>query len=483
MHKFGTKLYNRTIMFNGFSNLVPCMAIVAAVTGCVAQNSCRRPDPVSGDATTIVQGAIDEVFLSGGGTVRLPKGDWHIGGIRLRSNVTLHLESGCRLVGSRDIEDYYILEKDTVEPVDPKLISHERWYQSDTIAKDTIWRFPGNRWNNALIRLYKAENAAIIGEPGSMIDGGNPYDPEGEEQYRGPLGINAIDCKRLVFKGYTTNNTGNWAHRLCDVEGFVFDGVTCLGGHDAIHFNGCDDAVIRNCDLRTGDDCFSGFDNHRVTVSNCHVNSSCSGFRFGGNDILIANCTVKGPGEWGFRGSLTLEQKKSGAPTPPGSSLGRRNMLSFFTYYSDGTHPIRDFARRITIRDCTVENVDRFLHYNYDNEQWERGVPMTDITFERVKAKNILYPLSAYGARGHDVKLKLTMKDCEISFREPVDEFVRGAHVGEISLENVKVEGVKTGAPLFRVWKEDLPTVKMEACSGLGRDVVVGKGAYPVGGI
>ncbi len=461
------------------------MAMVAlqqwAFAASDASGRMLRPELPAGDATAAVQGAIDDCFRTGGGTVRLAKGVWKVGGLRLRSRVTLHLETGCRLLGTRDISRYYVLEKDAVEPVDPKIISHERWYKSDSVYKDTIWRYPGSRWNNAIIRLYKATDAAIVGEPGSFIDGDNPYDPEGEEQYRGPLGVNAIDCTNLVFRGYAVNNTGNWAHRLADVQGFVFDGVTCLGGHDAVHFNGCDDVTIQNCTFKTGDDCIAGFDNHRVTVRDSYINSSCSAFRFAGSDVLVERCTVRGPGEWGFRGGLTKEQKAAGAPTPPGSALGRNNMLSFFTYYADGTHPIRDFARRIVIRNCTVENADRFLHYNYDNEQWQRGVPMTDITFERVKALGIKMPLCAYGATGYDVKLALTMRDCEISFSKPVDEFIRGAEIGSLTLENVTVRGVE--GPMLRLWRELRPAISVKNLLGASAEVVAGEGPFAVHGI
>ena len=472
--------------------VVAAGVLLLAGSGCAPVMQCAREEgtsstvlvpPCAGDSTELVQSAIDKAFLSGGGTVRLTKGEYRIGGIRLRSRVTLYLETGAKLKGSRNIEDYYILEKDTVEPVDPRLISHERWYQSDTLYKDTIWRYPGNRWNNALIRLYKAEDAAIVGEPGSMIDGSSPYDPEGEEEYRGPLGINAIDCRRLKFKGYTINGTGNWAHRLVDVAGFVFDGVTCLGGHDSVHFNGCDDVLIENCTFKTGDDCVAGFDNRRVTVRNCYINSSCSAFRFAGRDVLIENCTVKGPGEWGFRGSLTKEQKIAGAPTPPGSSIGRKNMLSFFTYYADGTHPIRDYAGRIVIRDCTVENADRFLHYNYNNETWQRGVPMTDITFERVAATGIRLPLSAHGFIGRDVKLRLELHDCRIAFCEEVPEFIKGAAVGKLVLDGVEVKGLKEDAPLFRGWGREMPDISRKDVSGVGEKVERGVGAYGVSGI
>lgn len=469
------------------ARIVAAALCLAAVSGCETVPSggrlVLRPDRVGDDATTEIQGAIDKCFLAGGGVVRLSKGDWRTGGLRLRSRVTLYLESGARMIGLRDVSRYSILADDRVEPVDPALIRDDEWMSSDSTMKDTIWRYPGNRWNNALIRLYRARDAAIIGEPGSVIFGDNPYDEKGEERYRGPLGVNAIECENLLFRGYTITDTGNWAHRLCDVRGFVFDGVTCLGGHDAVHFNGCDNVKIENCTFKTGDDCVAGFDNWNVMVRNCYLNSSCSAFRFAGKGVRIENCTVKGPGEWGFRGSLPKESKIAGAPTPPGSTLGRKNMLSFFTYYADGTHPIRDYAGDIVVRDCTVENADRFLHYNYNNETWQRGVPMTDITFERVVATGIRLPLSAHGFIGRDVKLRLELRDCKIGFCEPVSEFIKGAAVERIVLDGVRVKGVADGAPLFRGWGRELPEIVRKDVSGVGEKVERGVGEYGVTGI
>ena len=460
-----------------------CCALCGCETRPLGGRLVLRPDCTGGDSTETIQEAIDRCFKAGGGVVRLMRGDWLTGGLRLRSRVTLYLESGARLVGVRDVSRYSILAADKVEPVDPALIRDDEWRTSDTTMKDTVWRYPGNRWNNALIRLFRAKDAALIGEPGSVIFGDNPYDEKGEEHYRGPLGINAIECENLVFKGYTITDTGNWAHRLCDVKGFSFDGVTCLGGHDAVHFNGCDNVLIENCTFKTGDDCISGFDNWNVVIRKCYINSSCSAFRFAGKGVRIENCTVKGPGECGFRGRLTKEQKIAGAPTPPGSTLGRHTMLSFFTYYADGTHPIRDYAGDIVIRDCTVENADRFLHYNYDNETWQRGVPMTDIKFERVVAKGIRMPLSAHGFPYCDVKLRLEFHDGRIAFSEPVGEFMKGAAVGELVLDGLEVSGLKEDAPLFRVWGTELPEVSCRAVLGVPETVVRGEGPYGVRGI
>ena len=67
--------------------------------------------------TAAIQKAIDECFLSGGGTIVLEKGTYEIGGIRLRSNCTLYLKEGVNLKGVRDIGAYNILANDVVEPV------------------------------------------------------------------------------------------------------------------------------------------------------------------------------------------------------------------------------------------------------------------------------------------------------------------------------------------------------------------------------
>lgn len=442
----------------------------------------KRPD---GDATAVVQNAIDAAYKAGGGMVRLSAGEWPMGAIRLRSRVTLYLRAGAKIVGSRNVEEYFILERDRLEPVEANLISHDRWMRSDSQDRDTLTRLPGCRWNNALIRAFRATDVAIIGETGSEINGSNPYDPLGEERYRGPLGINFTDCTNAVLKGYTIGDTGNWAHRLCDVKGLRVENVTCLGGHDAVHIKGCDDVVIEKCIFKTGDDCVAGFDNWNVTVRDCYINSSCSAFRFAGTGVLIERCKIVGPGEWGFRGALSLEEKKAGVSTPPGSSLGRNNMLSFFTYYADGTHPIREYPGKIVIRDCTVENADRFLHYNYNNERWQSGAPMRDITFERVTAKGIKMPLNAYGQDskyGYDfcVPLDLTLRDCSISFSADVPEFIRGANVRSLTLENVNVKGV-TG-PLLRTWQGETD-VKANNLKGVGVDVEKGHGIWNAGAI
>lgn len=461
--------------------LMVMMVSAACFAGCTTDKGvgvCFRVEPTVGDATAAIQGEIDRAFKAGGGKVVVGGGDWSVKSLRLRSRVTLYLESGATIRGSRDPEDYFILDNDRVEPVPREWITHEAWTREQSCSQDNFTRYPASRWNNGLIRLLGAEDAAIVGEPGSVIDGMNPYDPVGEEFFRGPQGISAINCKRLTLKGYTIRQTGNWAHRIADTTDLLVEDVTCEAGHDGVHVNGCDNVSVRRCVCTTGDDCIAGFDNANVLVEDCFLNTACSAFRFAGTDVMIRRCTVRGPAKFGFRGSLSKADKVAGAPS---GKAPRNNTLSFFTYYADGTHPIRRNAGNIVIEDCTSDDTDRLLHYNYGNERWQRGKAMTDITFRRVKATRVKMPAAAWGDK--DVPIRLAFENCDFDFSVSVPEFVRGAAITEILMRNVKISGVD--GPLVRLWNADVlkPEVKASEMKGVKPDVVPADGQWMVKGI
>ena len=60
-----------------------------------------------GDGATLnteaIQKTIDACHAAGGGTVRVPAGDFVIGTIQLKSHVTLSLDYGASLLGSQNI--------------------------------------------------------------------------------------------------------------------------------------------------------------------------------------------------------------------------------------------------------------------------------------------------------------------------------------------------------------------------------------------
>lgn len=90
------------------------------------------------------------------------------------------------------------------------------------------------------------------------------------------------------------------------------------------------------------------------------------------------------------RGSLSLEEKISGAEA---HRPHRVNMLSVFTYYADFSVEIPEQPGNIVITDCTVENVDRFLHYNFSgNERWQAHRPLASVRFSGINATGIGLP-------------------------------------------------------------------------------------------
>lgn len=391
--------------------------------------------------TKEIQDAIDYCYLQGGGIVEFPKGVYPTGDIRIRSNITLLLRSGAILKGSRNIDDYFHHLDDQLEPYDYDQIEPGCWGRIDGVMR--MMHKPGSRFHNSIIRGYNAENIAIIGEDDSYIDGCDCYDELGEEYYRGPHAIGLSNCKNILLKGYTIKNSGNWAHKIMWGQNIHVEDITVLGGHDGIHMRSCDDVHILKSNFFTGDDCIAGFDNTNVLVEECELNSACSALRFGGTNVLVQNCHMYGPAKYLFRGSLTKEEKITGAESKKNIGGHRYNMLSVFTYFADKSFAIRNIPGNIVIRNCKIENADRFIHYNFSgNEVWQKASPLKDITFENIEATGIRMPLNLYG--DDSLRVTLKMKNVNVSFDETKNEpqFINAANYDKIIFENVNSSSI-----------------------------------------
>ncbi len=387
---------------------------------------------VSADLQTkIIQKAIDDCFLAGGGTVIIPAGIFRTGGIRLRSNVTLYLKSGAMLEASDDPEDYFAYRDDKTEPVDidePLGLSEK--------VKVTASVNPYSRWNNGIIRAIKAENVAIIGEENSYIDGVDCYDAEGEEGYRGPHAINMYKCKNITLKGYTVRRSGNWTHNIYNSRNIAAENITVYGGHDGFDVRTCDNIRIENCSFYTGDDCIAGFDNTEVVIRNCIFNSSCSALRFGGTNVLVENCKGFSPGRFPFRGGLTPEQKKSGAPS---GCAPKRLTHTAFRYYCDFRAEIRQTPENITIRNCEFDNVKTLFQMLFDGKHiWCTNRPLKEITYENCVFKNISEPIQLYGAAEDPISIKFKNTKIEVKEEAVPFEFMNAANYSLIEFENVE---------------------------------------------
>jgi len=403
--------------------------------------------------TEIIQGAIDKCFLNGGGEVIIPEGSYLTGGIRLRSNVTLHLLEGAELVGSRNPDDYFNHFNDTLEPFEPEMLSKCARVSNQGELKD--YYTYGSRWYNALIRAYKAENLKIIGEKGSKINGMDCYDELGEEAYRGPHAICFIKCKNVYLHGYEVVNSSNWAHSMWYCNNLEVDNITVNAGHDGCHFRHCRNIYVHDSYFSTGDDCIAGYNDWNITVENCELNTACSAFRLGATNALIQNCHAYGPPKHLMRYILPLEDKIAGVHDVPKEKKWNY-MLSFLTYCSVDLYTKDNPGNEnVILRNCTVENADRFLHYNFSgNEPWQSGSPLLDVKFENIKATNICYPITFYGDKEKHIEFR--MKNTQITMKKGFEDMplIHAANFDLIELKNVKVENAE-GNVLIKKWTDD----------------------------
>jgi len=377
--------------------------------------------------TEAIQKALDTCFLNGGGTVIIPAGIFLTGGLRLRSNTTLYLQSGSILKGSSDPEDYTGYINDTIEPINEPY---------DGVMSRNV--YPFSRWNNAIIRSIDAENIAVIGEPGSWINGSNCYDPLGERDYRGPHGLNIQRSKNIRVEGVSIADTGNWAVTIFTSRDIEARNLRIYGGHDGIDLRTCDNVLIEDCSFTTGDDCIAGFDAQDVVIRNCYMDTACNALRLGGNHILVENCHAYAPSAYGFRGTLSAEKKAAGALT---DSTCRHNCVNFFQYYCDFRAKIRKAPGDIVIRNCRIENSDCLFGLYFDgNHKWCTNRSLNSITFEDCEISGVSIPAHIHSDSNEP--LDFTLNRVTIRPKEGFEDLAlidtiyhAGIHLNQVRLE------------------------------------------------
>jgi len=380
--------------------------------------------------TAKIQKAIDDCFLAGGGRVVVPCGVYLTGSIRLRSRVELYLESGAILKGSRNPEDYFGYVDDKLEPVTIEPIGNTSATGRSAVST--------SRWSNGFIRAFDAENIAVIGEKGSYIDGQNCFDPEGEEYYRGPHGMSIWRCKGIRLEGYTFLNSSNWCHAIFQSQDITIRNISIFGGHDGVDVRTCDNILIEDCDINTGDDAIAGFDNHDVIVRNCKLNSACQSVRFGGNNVLVENCSSEDR-HFGFRHHLSDDAKRCGALSDEDC---RHESIVAFSYYCDHRAQLRKPAENIVFRNCHFAQVRELVRLEFDGlHRWCCNRSMREITFEDCSFAEMIRPGALWGDANEKVTCRF--KNARIVCREGYENeplFV-AANFEKIIFEDCVIEG------------------------------------------
>jgi hypothetical protein len=241
--------------------------------------------------TSAIQAAIDACTNKGGGTVYLPPGNYLIGTITLKDNVTLHVGAGARLLGSTSLADY------------PNLGRTE-----GTIDYLEYLSF-------CLINAYEAHHIALTGE--GCVDGQGAAFPYGLENYNfedqalassqqsfyRPTLLRFTECHDVTISNLTLQRAASWCCNLEKCKEVRIHDVHLFNranqNNDGFDLTHCEDVMISNCHIDSGDDGIALKEGGRhIVVTNCIISSRWAAVRIGPEargvfrDIAISNCVI-----------------------------------------------------------------------------------------------------------------------------------------------------------------------------------------------
>ena len=231
--------------------------------------------------TQAIQNAVDQCAEIGGGTVYFPAGTWLTGTIYLENNITLLLDSGCLLLGSKEKKDY------------------GRPHKLNGTEGETF-----SYW--AIIAGKNLKNIGICGR--GTIDGqGSNFKYKNGPR---PKNIYLENCSDVLIEGINMRSAGSWMqhYRRCDRltirDISVFNHVSY--NNDGLNIDSCKDVIITGCRVDSDDDAIvlksltlNPCEN--ITISDCIVSSHCNSIKMGTEsgggfqNINVTNCTICSP--------------------------------------------------------------------------------------------------------------------------------------------------------------------------------------------
>lgn len=245
------------------------------------------------DGTTLNTEAIHRAIAAasgaGGGRVVVPRGTFLTGTVQLRSGVTLHLEEGAVLLGSKNLPDYLT----------------RVWGHHNDI---TPWH---------LILAEDCERIAITGAGAIRGNGPAFWQPDRPSEWHfwkeklervSPM-VEIVRCRHVLIERVRIEESAGWTLHLHDCDHARIEGVTIRNtwfgpNCDGIDLTGCQDVIVHGCDIDTADDAIAlktseySRSCERIAISDCILRTSCVGVRVGFEsredfrDIVIGNLLI-----------------------------------------------------------------------------------------------------------------------------------------------------------------------------------------------
>jgi len=325
--------------------------------------------------TAAIQKAIDACAQAGGGQALMPPGKYLSGTVHLKSNVTLFLEAGARLIGTTKLDEY-------THPIPPASMPEAKW----------------GKWHRALILGDGVENIAIAGQ--GVVDGNKVFDATGEEKMRGPHTFVFVNCRNVTVRDVSFVDSANYAIFFMASDDVSIRNATFTGGWDGVHFRGSPDRDCRNvsiigCEFYTGDDSIAGRYWENTLISDCIVNSSCNGIRLIGpaKHLIIHGCLFYGPG------------------VHPHRTSNRHNMLAGINLQPGAWDATKGELDDVLISDVTMHNVATPFHFSL-----KPGNTAGSVVVDRVTATGVYRAAASVESWAEEPFENVTFRDVTISY-------------------------------------------------------------------
>ncbi len=299
-----------------------------------------------GDGKTNDTNALQAAILAcpDNGRVYIPEGDYYTSALFLRSNITIELAKGARLVGDIDRNHYPVLPGMT--------------YTSDEKDEYNLGSWEGNPLDcfASIITGINVENINIIGE--GIIDGNaNNSDWWVDVRTRRiawrPRGVFLNKCKNVTLQGVTVTNTPSWNLHPYFSENLKFIDLKIINPKNSPNTDGCDPESCKNVDIigvnfSVGDDCIA-IKSGKIFMGRKYKKPS--------ELFNIRNCSMN----FGH-GAIVLGSEMSGG------------------------------IKNITVSQCLFNQTDRGLRIKTRRGRGKDAI-IDGITFENIKMTKVLTPL------------------------------------------------------------------------------------------
>ncbi|MBE5760209.1 MAG: hypothetical protein E7332_09360 [Clostridiales bacterium] len=359
-----------------------------------------------GIVTEALQALIDKA-AEVGGQVRFGPGNYETATLYMRSGVSLYLDAGARIIGTADYKAY----------------SHDFPYQNNP-DMDEVTGKP--RWHDALINCGYLKDISIEGH--GLIDGADVYNPEGEQDFRGPMLLMIHHCENVEIKGVTLLRAANYSTFLDGCKNVLLEKVRAFGGQDALRMFRSDEIEVSHCDFRSGDDCVSG-----SLLTNMYIHDSM--FNSPGGNVILLGCRnlhVKDCKIWsqGEAPAIFKEDKRYS------------NGLNAIVMHHHVNRPDYVMSDNWLIEDVEIENIERVFCYDIDDFTiyGDNG----KATLKNITAKNFVYPIYINGYNTENFELHI---EGGKFIRSTIDKredksFIRAKTFKKISIRDIVMENV-----------------------------------------